>query len=86
MTDQLGSGIDIYLGQMNVDLCLDAVSLTYLAVRGGTPDHCFLDGWMLHVPNQNIFVTKVRGCYRYKVTTAIHTLDTEIEFRSISDL
>ena len=59
-TDQLGKGVDIYLGRTDEDLCPVAALLAYLAVRGKEPGPLFRlsDGRLL---TKQIFIEKVRA-------------------------
>ena len=59
-TDQLGRGVDIYLGRTDEDLCPVAALLAYLAVRGKEPGPLFKlsDGRFL---TKQIFITRVRS-------------------------
>ena len=56
-TDQLGKGVDIYLGRTDEDLCLVAALLAYLAVWGKEPGPLFRlsDGCLL---TKQIFIDK----------------------------
>ena len=59
-TDQLGKGLDIYLGRTDEDLCPVAALLAYLAIRGKEPGPLFRlsDG---HLLTKQIFIEKVRA-------------------------
>ena len=59
-TDQLGRGVDIYLGRTDEDLCPVAALLAYLAVRGMEPGPLFKlsDGRFL---TKQLFITRVRS-------------------------
>ena len=59
-TDQVGRGVDIYLGRTDEDLCPVAALLAYLALRGKEPGPLFKmsDGRFL---TKQIFIAKVRA-------------------------
>ena len=59
-TDQLGKGVDSYLGRMDKDLCPVAALLAYMAVCGMEPGPLFqlIDGRWL---TKEIFVARVRS-------------------------
>ena len=58
-TDELGKGVDIYLGKTGQDLCPVSAMLAYLAVRGKDPGPLFRlrDGRFL---TEDIFIARVR--------------------------